>query len=1164
MIQLKVYSGPVGATGTSQTFLDLYDTEPIKLTISIEDIQNADATSVYSKAFKVPGTRKNAEFFKNSFDVDGIIYDVTIKKPAQILVDGAQFKQGHVRLQKVFINTEQDRYDYELLFLGETRDFSSVIGDRTLCQLDLSNLIGGTGGGAFLGTDAVLSWDAYPQTDTASPSDLTAGLHGGDVLYPLIDHGNTYDSNGTLEQTRIGFGGALTFYNQNLNFDRLKPMIRAKRIFDEIFAAAGYTYTSNFLTSRLFHQMYVSAFGNSATVGWDLDPSSSNSNNVVHAQRNTTVFGPQYLPQAVNDPGNNLTNSVSFSVPGSSYNGMTMTTYTVPTAGEYQIAGQCYYAGYSLSSDGQTIYSAQYLYLYNLTTNVNVAQSNLGSGLGDLLQFNVILDTSVDPIAPGDKLLLFMGDVNGNPPDYPLVQNAALDVIKAPGDFNPGGSLDCDYKQIDFIKDMLIAFRLVLSPDQNNVKNFIIEPWQQYINSGDILDWSHKLAENKDVQIEPVFFSQSDVINFKFQPGMDYGNIYHQQAYVEPYGWLKFTSGNDLLKGTREIKLSGISPTILLNIEGTSPTDNFDIAQLHTHSVASSGLQHLPIKPKTRFLFYNGLQNINSSTHYWLLQGTNGGQASGRWGVFPLVSPYQTWPITAPSLNLNWANDVQYWGTSPGYNNLGSTLYNDYWTRYINSLYGKYSRRLTGTFTLNNQDLNNFSFSDTIFINGTYYIPEKIIDVQIGELSECKVQLLTANDFTPVIAPEALLFSFTATGFGGPCASGSGGITIVTNGTPAFDWVLSNGQSGTGLLGSPFTGAPYTFDINNIPVGNYNITITDALGRTSTIAVSVPASSSPPVIATHVTTDASDCSTCDGQVTVTPSGGTSPYTIQWYDGSTAFTRTNLCPGIQYSYTVLDSLHCGFQSYLVIVGCEAALGDVWEFFKSSEDCTQILISPVRRVFYSNLVAPPILGDFYKLTDLVGTPIDGCWTPVQIVASPADSFEVAHYVTCAACNALPAIQIYEAINCSTGETIIVNGTVSTVPGGIYNLEEIEGCWEIGSTSIGTPIDTVTTGQYEDCVSCLAVTPQGMLTNLNQTLGTPTLFCSSDHSIPIYNNLTNDAHLITPGSFMYTDALLTTPFDGAELWYSIANTANPNLSAVSIRISASGFVYATHECS
>ena len=124
MIQLKVYKNEAQIQA-DQHWLDLYDTEPIKLTISIEDITNADATSIFSKTFKVPATANNNEFFKNAFLVDGIDFDVTKKKPAEILVDGSEFKQGHIRLDKIYVNIDGDQIDYEILFLGETRDFSS-------------------------------------------------------------------------------------------------------------------------------------------------------------------------------------------------------------------------------------------------------------------------------------------------------------------------------------------------------------------------------------------------------------------------------------------------------------------------------------------------------------------------------------------------------------------------------------------------------------------------------------------------------------------------------------------------------------------------------------------------------------------------------------------------------------------------------------------------------------------------------------------------------------------------------------------------------------------------------------------------------------------------------------------------------------------------------
>ena len=112
MVQLKVYDG------TDQYFLDLYEEETIKLNMSIEDITNAEAKSVFSRAFRVPATGNNNQFFKHAFMISGIDYDVTVKKPADILVNGADFRSGHVRLQKIYVNGDQDKIDYEIIFMG--------------------------------------------------------------------------------------------------------------------------------------------------------------------------------------------------------------------------------------------------------------------------------------------------------------------------------------------------------------------------------------------------------------------------------------------------------------------------------------------------------------------------------------------------------------------------------------------------------------------------------------------------------------------------------------------------------------------------------------------------------------------------------------------------------------------------------------------------------------------------------------------------------------------------------------------------------------------------------------------------------------------------------------------------------------------------------------
>ena len=948
MIQLKLYENK-GTVDEVQTWIDLYETEPIKLTISVEDITKPDATSTYSKTFKVPGTRNNAEFFKNAYDVDGILYDVTIKKPAEILVDGAQFKAGHIRLQRVYYNTLEDRYDYELLFLGETRDLASIIGDRGLCELEMNDLIGDPGNTLLTEVGIQQSWQAYPQGAL-----LTDGLHNGNIIYPLIDFGNTYNSAGVPQEAEIRLSSAAhskPFTNSSypLLANRFKPMIRAKRIWDQIFADAGKTYTSTFLTSDLFHQIYISAFGNEATV---LAGASSGPNtiNVAYGENRianqTTAISPLDVSQNQTDPGNNLSN----------------TLYTIPVGGTYTFEGRCYYDGYNEDSSFQRFPVTAKLQLFNYTTSTLIAESAPGYKQTISFTYTGVFNTG-DDIGIRVTPQTFV--------DWSVVTDVLFRCQSAPGLSTPAAFLECSYKQIDFIKDILTAFRLTLAPDPNNTDNFIIEPWQTYITSGDLYDWSEKLVQNKDVQIEPVFFSQSDEIEFNLQLGGDYVSTYHQQSYSETYGYLKFSSNNDLLKGTKEVTLTGIASTPITQIQGADIAggDNIALPQLHQHDEG----QHLPIKTKTRMLFYNGLQPFTHPTqNRWYLDGA-GAQLN-----YPLVSPYQEWPIAPQTLNLNWSNDVQYWGDITGYNDEGSTLYSDYWSRYISSVYGKYTRRVTAYFILNNLDLQYFSFDDVIFINGTYYRPEKIIDVEIGAYTEVKVQLLTANDYTARATNQSLT-NFSALGVAPLCANGTGSINVTTDGVPPLQWQLSTGQTGTL---TPTGTAPYTFTINSVAAGTVTLNVQDSVGRTNSTPVTVPVSTATAPIPAISTLDANNCvAPCDGDISVIPNGGSgAPYQIHWLDDPTitTFNRT-VCPG-NYKLYITDSNGCPSKTYLAIVNCNATGPMFSTADETGGEPNQFDPCPMPNMFdvYSPITSDPstlLVGDFIYFDSLYLQGFDG---------------------------------------------------------------------------------------------------------------------------------------------------------------------------------------------
>ena len=729
MIQLKCYDSP---SKTTPTYVDLYEDSPIKLTLSVEDITNAEATSVFSKAFRIPNTPNNAKYFKHAFLIEGIDFDITIKKPAEILVDGSEFRTGHIRLQKIYNNKDLDRIDYEILFLGETKDFSTAIGDASMCDLDIDDLTH-----TFNIDNIEDSWLAYPEPDPVTGlTSLTSGLNDGNVLYPLINHGNTYDENGNILQGKVGIGPAAdkNFNHQagEITLTQFKPMVRVKRLWDAIFDVAGYTYDSDFINpavpeDSVFSSLYASAFGNEASIDFDATRSS---NNTFSAIGQTEGYVDEYLDAEVelSDLGNNYNTNIS--------------QFIAPEAGLYTFTASAFVvAEFETQSSGfEIVDSVLVLYVNGVATSVTSQQG-----------FNQTVSFEGDvTLAVGDSVRVFVDYVGSNQPSGSEVSGQTFACTQAPGEVNPVFNFDCEYKQIDFIKDVLTTFRLVMSPDYSKPNNFIVEPFVDYIASGETHDWSHKLDLSKDLVIDPLFFTQSDRIDYKHQQDGDYINAYHLAAYKEAFGYLEFDSNNDLLKGSRTISTKWAG-TPMTQIEGEPTTSSFILPQLHVHEAGDAGTQHLPIKCKTRFLFYNGLQTIDLNANRWYLEGS----LNDPYDNYPLVSYSSEWPMTQDGTVLNWNIDIGYWGFGVnGYPpRTGQSMYDKFWSGYINSLYSKNARRVTGTFILNSVDLQDFSFDDVIYVNGVYYRPEKIIDAQIGELSPTKVQLIKLLNYNEFVLP---------------------------------------------------------------------------------------------------------------------------------------------------------------------------------------------------------------------------------------------------------------------------------------------------------------------------------------------------------------------------------------------------------------------------
>lgn len=146
-----------------------------------------------------------------------------------------------------------------------------------------------------------------------------------------------------------------------------------------------------------------------------------------------------------------------------------------------------------------------------------------------------------------------------------------------------------------------------------------------------------------------------------------------------------------------------------------------------------------------------------------------------------------------------------------------------------------------------------------------------------------------------ITEPAAIVAQITTTNAScnGVC-DGTAEIDTVTGGVAPFTFSWNTGSTADSIGG--------------LCAGAYTVTVTDSTGCTAVFNVTITEPA--PIVLSFSTTNVTCNGECDGEVTVTPSGGSSPYTYSWNDPSNQTTATadSLCPG-QYIVTVTDANGC---------------------------------------------------------------------------------------------------------------------------------------------------------------------------------------------------------------------------------------------------------------
>ncbi|MEO6038337.1 MAG: proprotein convertase P-domain-containing protein, partial [Saprospiraceae bacterium] len=135
--------------------------------------------------------------------------------------------------------------------------------------------------------------------------------------------------------------------------------------------------------------------------------------------------------------------------------------------------------------------------------------------------------------------------------------------------------------------------------------------------------------------------------------------------------------------------------------------------------------------------------------------------------------------------------------------------------------------------------------------------------------------------------------------------------TVVTNAkcfSQPSGSILAAALGGTFPYEYAWTSGPPTELNDNLLAGTYTVTVTDANGCTETTVATV---GQPTQLTTTATTIAAQCNaSADGSATVSPQGGTGPYTFLWNDSQQQTTATaNGLISQSYNVTVTDVNGC---------------------------------------------------------------------------------------------------------------------------------------------------------------------------------------------------------------------------------------------------------------
>jgi hypothetical protein len=509
----------------------------------------------------------------------------------------------------------------------------------------------------------------------------------------------------TSANTIVTNDGVEAAYNKSVSLSQFRPAIQIRTLLNMIIAKAGFTYTSSFLDSVDFGKIFMTTCNHlelptvpttnssaslggfmnvASSVGWGVYTDDFTSmgagvvlTNLQYVVPNNIVDPPTSNCPGVADPDDLWNTTYNyFTKTDSSMENLQFSTFLKTQAieqtqnpGSIDFLVEIVKFDTSTNSSTDDIISWTAQEIQTATTTVggvscqayedwmifNLDLSNMAVGSSAQVRItSTNLQWTPGTVTP---IFSFAYTNNFNCDTYTIHSSVniewagyATDIYGATIDIP--SCIDPEITQKAFLKDLIQRFNLVVVPDPESASTIKIEPYNDFIASGELKHWTDKLDLSKEVIVKDTTSLQKSRINLTDLEDVDLWNksIKEDAPDLNVFGNVNISNTENQFASGEMKNNSIFSPYINEKVfkgnneNAQSEIPNMAVQYEYTYKrVGSSGYEDAFEATKPKIFFYNGTPtSVTDYIDYYYLHRFNsdGEVIWSRFDNYPLCSPY--------------------------------------------------------------------------------------------------------------------------------------------------------------------------------------------------------------------------------------------------------------------------------------------------------------------------------------------------------------------------------------------------------------------------------------------------------------------------------------------------------------------------------------------